>query len=488
MAASRATKLILGALFVLSFILTAGYPLLAAQVQSGENPEPIPTPIPMENNGAIDTTAETITNGSEICDDSGCSYCGVPLCSPPGRFWIRADWLMWWTNGEHLPPLVTSSPQGTPQGQAGVLGQPGTTILFGNSTVYDDGRAGVRIAFGGWLDACHRWGLEADWLTLGGRSINYSQTSNGDPILARPFFNVQTNAQDSQLKAYPNVVTGTVDVVGNDYFESVGMDLRYNLCCNSCGDICQESCDSECGGACCSPCCLYYCRTDLLAGYRHYLLGDNLSVDEDIFDNRVQSRFQITDTFNARNEFNGAEIGLNTELRRGRWSLGLLAKIAAGNNHETVYINGTTTVTTGSQVEVRQGGIYALQTNSGTHTSDEFVVIPQFGVEMGCQVTCRLRTFVGYNLLYWAPVLRAGDQIDLNIDPRNFPCPDYRCFALPGLSGESNEFLGSRHQRGYGIKILKGQELITTESRRSPSRVGKIGKNVNKPTGCDPWA
>lgn len=152
MAASRATKLILGALFVLSFILTAGYPLLAAQVQSGENPEPIPTPIPMENNGAIDTTAETITNGSEICDDSGCSYCGVPLCSPPGRFWIRADWLMWWTNGEHLPPLVTSSPQGTPQGQAGVLGQPGTTILFGNSTVYDDGvlECGLPLA-DGWM-------------------------------------------------------------------------------------------------------------------------------------------------------------------------------------------------------------------------------------------------------------------------------------------------------------------------------------------------
>ena len=142
--------------------------------------------------------------------------------------------------------------------------------------------AGVKITFGGWLDCCHRWGLEADWLTLGGKSINFSQTSTGDPIVSRPFFNVETNAEDSEPVAYPGFVTGTVSVSGNDYFESVGMDLRYNLCCSCCGECGQETCDTGCGTECCNPCCLYYCRTDLLVGYRHYLLGDNLAIDEDL--------------------------------------------------------------------------------------------------------------------------------------------------------------------------------------------------------------
>ena len=69
-------------------------------------------------------------------------FCGLPVCSPPGRFWLRGEYLMWWTSGMDLPPLVTTSPQGTPQNQAGVLGQSGTTILFGGQTVNGDGRSG----------------------------------------------------------------------------------------------------------------------------------------------------------------------------------------------------------------------------------------------------------------------------------------------------------------------------------------------------------
>ena len=117
-------------------------------------------------------------------------FCGMPVCSPPGRIWLRADYLMWWTSGMNLPPLVTTSPAGTEIGQAGVLGQPGTTILFGGNTVDTDGRSGVRTTIGMWLDACHVWNLEFDYLTLGSRGSSFDQTSTGDPILARPFFNL----------------------------------------------------------------------------------------------------------------------------------------------------------------------------------------------------------------------------------------------------------------------------------------------------------
>jgi hypothetical protein len=428
MAARRAKKLILGVVFVWSLILSAAYSLAAAPVPGEGTTEEIPTPAATEKTETVATATEGGNLVNEQCDQAGCTCDGVPLCSPPGRFWVRGDWMMWWTKGANLPPLVTNSTNSTlPRGQAGALGQPGTTIVYGDSTVYDDARAGVRITFGGWLDCCHRWGLEADWLTLGGKSINFSQSSLGDPIVSRPFFNVETNAEDSQPVAYPGVVTGTVSVSGNDYFDSVGMDLRYNLCCNSCGECCQETCDAGCGAECCNPCCLYYCRTDLLLGYRHYLLGDNLAIHEDL--TFLGSRNLITDSFMARNEFNGTEIGLNTELRRGRWSLGLLAKMAMGDNHETVIINGSTTFNNGQTTKTYPGvGIYAVNAsgangNPPLHTLDQFVVIPNFGVEMGYQLTCHLRAFVGYNLIYWAPVMRAGDQIDQNIAPSNWAPP-----------------------------------------------------------------
>jgi hypothetical protein len=438
MTVSRVGYVVVWAFLACSIVTAGGNHLFAAEKSSDENAELIATPTPSEDNNQIDAT-EVSSTIEEPCDN-GCTYCGVPLCSPQGRLWVRGDWMMWWTKGVDMPALVTTSPQGTSQDQAGVLGQPGTTVLFGDSTVYNDGRSGVRITIGGWLDNCHRWGLEADWLTLAGKSIGYEQSSTGNPILARPFFNVQdvyfdteteqfetqVPAEDAQLKAYPGVVTGSVTVSGGDYFESVGAALRYNLSCCPCEEPCVDECDAGCGGCgSCDPLRMYYTRTDLLLGYRNYLLGDNLNIHEDIFDVQRDARFQITDVFNARNEFHGTEIGLNTELRRGRWSLGLLAKMAVGNNHQTVRINGSTTITNAAgDVATYPAGIYAVGTNSGIYTRDQFLVIPQLNLEMGYQLTCRLRTFVGYNLIYWAPVMRASDQIDRNLDPRNFPPPD----------------------------------------------------------------
>src|SRR5579885_3479831 len=37
----------------------------------------------------------------------GCPY-------PPGRVWVDAEYLLWWTKGSPLPPLLTTSPPGTP--------------------------------------------------------------------------------------------------------------------------------------------------------------------------------------------------------------------------------------------------------------------------------------------------------------------------------------------------------------------------------------
>ena len=242
---------------------------------------------------------------SSAADGSEClSFCGTPICSPPGRFWMRADALIWWTNGTKLPPLVTTSPQGTPVGQAGVL--PAATILYGDQTIGDDGRGGVRATMGMWLDCCHRWDLEFDFFTLGRQDNNYnSGLSTGDPILARPFFNVQTNAQASELVAYTDQVEGTATVGATNNFYSAGTLLSYNLCSCDCG-LC-DSCNDCCGKASCGPPMLYCCRTDLLVGLRYYNLTDFLGITEDLQVTQTGptngTRYLIQDNFNAKNEF-----------------------------------------------------------------------------------------------------------------------------------------------------------------------------------------
>jgi hypothetical protein len=97
--------------------------------------------------------------------------------------------------------------------------------------------------------------------------------------------------------------------------------------------------------------------------------------------------------------------------------------MAFGNNRQVTYINGSTVrsnlVGAPDPVNFTEG-IYAGPTNSGNFAKDAFVVIPQLGLELGYQLTNCTRAYLGYNLLYWGSVMHAGDQIDRNIDPRNF--------------------------------------------------------------------
>ena len=66
---------------------------------------------------------------------------------PPryGGFWITGEYLNWSAKGDKLPPLVTTSPPGTPLAQAGVLGAPGTSVLFGDESVNDRWRSGASV-------------------------------------------------------------------------------------------------------------------------------------------------------------------------------------------------------------------------------------------------------------------------------------------------------------------------------------------------------
>jgi hypothetical protein len=441
MAVSRAGKFIVGALFVFTLILTAAHCLAADEAVKAVEPEAIATPSPLEqgSEALAPVSADTNSLAQESplgCDAAGCTFEGVPLCSPPGRFWIRSDWLMWWTSGAHLPPLVTTSPYPqTSVQQAGVLGPDGTTagtnttIVLGNSDVYQRGTAGVRIVIGGWLDDCHRWALQGDWLTLGGQSLHFSQSSpNGSPIIARPFYDVDNGVQNSEVTAYPGFSSGSVDIQGKDSFESQGMTLRYNLNCNSCPELCANACETQCGecSTCIDPCSAYYYRTDLLAGFRRYVLADQLVIYEDTtrhISADFQPRLQLLDGYFARNEFYGGELGLATELRRGRYSLNMSGKMALGNNHQTASITGSSIFTLNGQSEARPVGHGGLPSNNGTYVNNQFVVIPQFDLELGYQLSCHWRAFVGYSVLYWAPVMRASDQIDNNIQVSQWEPP-----------------------------------------------------------------
>ena len=168
-----------------------------------------------------------------------------------GTFWIRGEYLHWWTDGLKVPPLVTSSPAGTPQNQAGILGQPSTSVLFGDADLNDDSRSGGRFAFGCRPAGCNV-GLEVSYLVLEQESADFQATGQGDPILARPFFNVETELNDAISWRFP---TSPRVLYPSSPTRSLG--LRRSWCR---GTVYGDG----------------FSQVDLIGGYHHARLEDDL--------------------------------------------------------------------------------------------------------------------------------------------------------------------------------------------------------------------
>ena len=68
-------------------------------------------------------------------------------------------------------------------------------------------------------------------------------------------------------------------------------------------------------------------------------------------------------------------------------------------------------------------------------------MVPELGVRAGVQVTEHARVFVGYNFLYMSNVVRAGDQIDLRVNPNQLaPNNSLGGPALPAFTPKTTDF------------------------------------------------
>ena len=96
--------------------------------------------------------------------------------------------------------------------------------------------------------------------------------------------------------------------------------------------------------------------------------------------------------------------------------------VALGTNAERIFINGNTTTSfPGAATAVSPGGLYALSSNIGNYTHNNFAAIPQISGRIGYRLTENFTAFVGYTFIYWGNVARAADQIDTSINTANIP-------------------------------------------------------------------
>jgi hypothetical protein len=330
----------------------------------------------------------------------------VPDCAPERCLWFDAEFLLWWVKGDPLPPLLTTSPQGS----LGILGRPGTQVLFGGKDEDDGVRPGARFTLGAWLDECDT-GVEATFLFLGRRAADFRAGSTGDPLLARPVFNLATGAEDSQLVAVaanPSLANllPTSGVFAASYESSLwGLELNglRNLSAGT-GH-----------------------RVDALGGVRFLTLDERLDVAEALLisPGAVEgpgTLLQIHDGFRTGNQFYGPQAGLRALWSCDRWSLLVQGKLSMGVVHQTADVEGTTVTTAaGGGTSVFSGGLLAQPSNLGHYARDNFAVLPEAGLTVGCRLTPWLRATFGYNFLYLSSAVRQGEQINRVVDVRQLP-------------------------------------------------------------------
>jgi len=332
--------------------------------------------------------------------------CPVPLL--PSPLYFRGEYLSWWTSGSGCPALVTTSPVSVPPTQeerdrAGVLGQPGTQVLFGGENLDADVRSGVRLTLGWWLDPCRLRGIEATWFGLASETTHFFADENTLPVVARPFYNVDLDREDSELVAFPGVLDGSVNI--NHSTQLDGFEILY-----------RRAILRDCSNRC-----------DFVVGYRYNGLNDNLRITEDLetLDGSngvaVGTLVDQLDLFDTENDFHGAEVGLLSRSCWNAWTLDLTLKLAMGGNRSTVTIDGSTTVTSLGETATTPNGLLAQPTNMGVYESTNFAVLPQFGTTLSLHVTPQLRATIGYDLMYLSSVARATGQIDRMLNLTQLP-------------------------------------------------------------------
>ena len=336
----------------------------------------------------------------------------------PFYAWARTEFLLWTIKkGSQPPPLLTTGPATADNPAA--LTDPTTTVLFPTGKVDYHAFEGGRWAVGTWFDPCESCGAEVTGLLLVRRSTTFSAQSDagGAPVLGIPFIDAATGQETVNFAAFPGrfaggvVLTSSAMVWGMEetFYGDLGeTTLRFDGWPFPLGDL----------------------RTHLLGGFRYLSLEEKFDLAQpsrelaggvaDFNGAAIQTGDLevIRDDFHARSQFFGAQVGLRSEFDRGPFYAEFTGKVGLGDSHESVLVNGDTTLVpaaTGVPI-VAPGGFLATATNAGRLVRDRFAVVPEVGINAGYQPCPQLRLFAGYTFIYWSDVVRAADQIDRTVN------------------------------------------------------------------------
>lgn len=350
----------------------------------GDQPPPAPQPRPTQPEGL--PTPNPVESYDALLPPQMEDFVFGPNPSTyQWKFWGSAEVLLGTTQPVNVVPVVTTGPAALGILNAGAIGQPGTTPLFGGRHLLGDWRAGVRGEGGVWFDRQQTIGLTGRYYSLFSTSDQLVGIGNGLNVVNVPQF-VSLAGLVAQIPApvgFPGLTTGTVSTTAQTMFMGGDVNVRRMFTRSS------------------------WWRADVLAGYRQLYLHDELG-----------SQFTVAGTIpgvgalatagsnNIRtvNQFYGVNLGgiVNTSWRR--WVLDGFGAVSLGVNvSDSYYARSLALVVPGVPLPPVAVNISDPMTYFGT--------VAEGGFKLGYRVGDHMKLTVGYTYLYWANIRRAQEQL-----------------------------------------------------------------------------
>lgn len=301
------------------------------------------------------------------------------VCRPLGRWWISPSLELAW-----LP-----TPELTRDLRLAVLDADGSRflgpyLLTANRRV-PTFQAGLGLEGGGWFDSRNRYGFDASFFLLGGNATIFPGYAPEMLVL----FPDGVRGGAPQLLVFP-AGTPIIDVFPLTYsswYTAVDINYRHNVFCAD------------------------RCRLDLLLGYRHAFLQDELYFGEppdgSTFDRHRDNRLA------ASNPFHGGQIGFAGEYRGGPWFVAGTVKVAWGMVHPRLESTGFF-----ANTYARSPLAWQRLPSLDTPLEQQFAVLPALRLTVGRQFGSHLRLYAGYHFQYLSRVVRLADAIDPILPPR----------------------------------------------------------------------
>jgi len=399
---------------------------LALSQSARAQPETVP-PWGRQLGGVTPASAqEPHKEAGEIHEEPACEHGECEAKRP--LFWIEAEYLLWFTRNGGAPVLLTRGQTTVPR--PGALDENGTKFIYGGPIDFKD-RSGGRFTAGVPFGPDGMFGVEASYFFLAARSVGTFALSNGDPVLARPFFDAVNNREDSSLVSYPGVLKGAIDIKTSSFIHNGEVNLTATLW------------EHEKN------------RLILLGGLRYLNLNEELRILENATGDAGALQFMgtniaVADRFAVNNDFYGGQVGGKFDFRFWDFNASLYAKVALGDSHEVLTVAGQTAANTAIPINA-PAGLFALSSNSGTFSRNTFAVVPEVGARFGMDITKRLSVYVGYTFLYWSNVMRPGEQIDRGLNPNLIPTSV--TFGMPGGPARPAPLLQSTGFYAHGLTL-----------------------------------